>query len=207
MERKILLATTNSTKVEKMKYCLEGLGFNYLAIDDFEQKPEFDETGESYEQNAIIKALAWSKIVDCLVMASDGGVTIPVLGRKWNGLATHRFAGETASEIDRCEALLKIMAKHQEPGQRIIYWNEGLAVAKKGRLVVSWEESGEKGFLAKTYDKQKMLAGWWLASLWIVPGTERIYSELNDNERRVEDDSHGVWLQLKQKVQEFFKNA
>jgi len=121
MERKLLLATTNPTKVEKMKYCLKGLGFDYLTIDDFKMRPEFEEAGVSYEQNAIIKALAWSGIVDCLVMASDGGVTIPVLGEKWNGLATHRFAGENASETDRCDALLKIMANYQKSEQRVIY--------------------------------------------------------------------------------------
>lgn len=199
---KILLATTNPSKTEKLKWVLEGLGFDYLEVRDLQNQIDFEEDGETFEKNAIIKAINWSKEANCLTIASDGGITIPVLGNNWNSLMTHRFAGARANDEDRIKALLKIMDPHQKDEDRLVYWSEAIAIAQNGKRFDSWQVDGDKGFLAKSYDPKRIKPGWWVTSLWYYPEFKKIYNDLSEEELSKVDTA---WGQLKEKVQNFFK--
>lgn len=205
--RKVLLATSNPSKQEKLKWVLEGLGFKYINFDDIEPKIrgkiKFKENGKSFKENAVIKAVNWSQEVDCLTIASDGGVHIPALGDNWNGLMTHRFAGQKATDQDRVKALLTMMKPYQGK-QRIIYWSEAVALAQKGKKIVSWQVDGDQGVLAQTYDPEGVKPGWWMASLWYYPEYNKTYNDLTEPELA---KVNTVWSQLKKKIQKFFRGA
>ncbi len=193
---KVLLGTTNPSKKEKLSWLFDGLdSFQLFSIEDINLDINIEENGNNFEENAIIKALAYSSAFDGYAVASDGGVTIPALGNNWNGLLTHRFAGNAATEIDRLNLMVKMMEPYEKE-DRTVLWNEAIAVAYKGELMFSFLQNGEKGYLQKEYDKDMIMPGFWLASLWLCPSFNKTYSELTEEERKHNDFT---WSRVKEK--------
>ena len=100
--QKALLGTTNPAKLERLGWLLEGLPIETVApsslgLSRFDPK----ETGATHEENARLKAEAWSQAAGLPALASDGGLVIPALGDDWLSLHTHRFAGEDADDDAR----------------------------------------------------------------------------------------------------------
>lgn len=69
-----------------------------------------EENGASFEENARIKASAVAKRENAFAIATDRGVPIPALGKKWNVFLTRRFASkEGITDFNRMNVLLKMM--------------------------------------------------------------------------------------------------
>ncbi len=75
-----LLATTNLAKVREIRAHLADLPVQWLTLRDLGGAPEIEETGATFEENALLKAhgyAAWSGLPS---LADDGGLSIDVLG-------------------------------------------------------------------------------------------------------------------------------
>jgi len=160
--------------------------FELISPEDINLNIDIEENGNTFEDNAILKAEAYPLAFNGLAISSDGGVTIPVLGDDWNELFTHRFAGNDASDVDRVDSMLKIMESFEDE-DRSVLWNESVAVAYKGKALFSFFQNGEKGYLQKEYNKDLMFPGFWLASLWFCPSFGKTYSEITEEERCSQD--------------------
>ena len=89
----MILATRNAHKVREFERLLPGLAFDPLP--DGLQSPE--ETGETYGENALIKARAAAQATGQPAFADDSGIEAEALD--WQpGVRTARFAGEHASD-------------------------------------------------------------------------------------------------------------
>jgi XTP/dITP diphosphohydrolase len=89
----VILATRNAHKVREFERLLPGLAFDPLP--DGLQSPE--ETGETYGENALIKARAAARATGQPAFADDSGIEAEALD--WQpGVRTARFAGEHASD-------------------------------------------------------------------------------------------------------------
>jgi XTP/dITP diphosphohydrolase len=89
----VILATRNAHKVREFERLLPGLAFDPLP--DGLQSPE--ETGETYGENALIKARAAAQATGQPAFADDSGIEAEALD--WQpGVRTARFAGEHASD-------------------------------------------------------------------------------------------------------------
>lgn len=90
--KKILIATNNSNKLREIGKIL---GSTELEIVSPEQEGigiEPDETGNTFEENALIKARAFKKLTRLAVAADDSGITVNALGGL-PGVRSKRFAG------------------------------------------------------------------------------------------------------------------
>ena len=76
----MILASTNRGKYREMKAQLEPLGIELLFGGDFERPLEVDETGESYAENALLKARAWAEATGLPALADDSGLEAEALG-------------------------------------------------------------------------------------------------------------------------------
>ncbi len=126
MKDKILLATNNPHKSEKLTWIVDGYFSRIETPKEIGLSLDVEEIGKTFEENAIIKALSFSRYYDGYVIATDGGVSIPALGRGWDGLRTKRFAGEEATDQDRIEKLLSLM-KDKKGDERAMFWHEAIA--------------------------------------------------------------------------------
>ena len=137
----IFVATSNSAKLERLHRLLSNLSIEIVAPMDlgFTDSPE--EYGSTHLGTAISKAVDWSRSVEILTVASDGGVKIPVLGEHWTSLFTHRATGFNVNDEDRAATLMKLLNPVPE-ADRNAYWVESVAVAKTGQLIAAWEVTG-----------------------------------------------------------------
>lgn len=193
--RRVLLATTNPAKADKLRWLLQGLPLEPHTAD----LQALVESEASYLENARVKAMAASQAFDSLAIASDGGIHIPALGSSWNGLHTARAAGPGANDKDRAEHLLTLMRGQDD---RRVLWTEAVALAEGGKALGSWEASGNEGVLTETYDPANAVPGFWVYSLWFYPELGRRYVDLSPEELERVDLT---WGRLKEQVQAYFR--
>lgn len=168
MTTNILIATNNPHKVKKITDMLAGL--ESVSIDTPRSAGldiEVDESGETFEENAVLKAVEYSQRYDGLVIATDGGMNIPHLP-DWEAIRTKRFAGDHATDEDRIRDLLTRM-RDKVGAERQMTWREAVAVAKNGKKLFSIEVPGAGGLMSINYDPAKYREGIWLCSIWQFP--------------------------------------
>ena len=93
--------------------------------------PPCEETGESFEENAIQKAIYYSRHAPGLLFAEDSGLEVDALGGA-PGVRSARFAGEGASDEDNNRLLLE---KLRGVGDRSARYCCAIAVAQQGSIV------------------------------------------------------------------------
>jgi XTP/dITP diphosphohydrolase len=89
-----------------MRLLLEGLPFRVVGPADLGIRDAPDEYGETFLENATIKALAYARISGYLTVADDSGLSVDALGGE-PGLYSSRFGGEGASDLERNLLLLE----------------------------------------------------------------------------------------------------
>lgn len=102
---KIVVATNNQGKVREFRQLLEPLGFEPVSLKDEGIVIDVEENGETFSENAHIKAQAVYEICRCPVLADDSGLEIEFLGGA-PGIYSARYAGEDATDQDRCNKIL-----------------------------------------------------------------------------------------------------
>ena len=197
----LLLATSNPAKQQRLGWLLEGLSLAPVTLDELGlagREPQ--EEGATHEENACLKAEFWSSRRDGLVISSDGGLVIPVLGDRWASLRTRRFAGGLAGDEMRVRRLLDLMEPY-DGDERRASWVEAVAIADRGQILGSWQVEGATGLLLKRPGSGPRVPGFWAFSIWYFPELEKSYNELDEGELEVLNDH---WIQLKRLVQTFF---
>ena len=102
----LLLASQNPGKLNEMRVLLQGLPFRVVGPRDLGIHEAPDEYGETFLENATIKALAYARISGYLTVADDSGLSVDALGGE-HGLYSRRFGGEGASDLERNLLLLE----------------------------------------------------------------------------------------------------
>lgn len=109
MPKNILIATTNPGKIYEYKYVLSKLQkpLNFIFLDSIKTPPPApDETGATYEENALIKADFYFEHFDIPVISDDSGIEINALGSV-PGIHTARFLDEHGdNNFKKLESLL-----------------------------------------------------------------------------------------------------
>ena len=109
MALSLLVATHNRGKVEEFADMLQDLQVAWLTLDDVGLSVEVAETGDTFEENAVIKATAYAKMSGRLTLSDDSGLEVDHLDGH-PGVQTARFGGVGLSTKQRYELLLRKMA-------------------------------------------------------------------------------------------------
>lgn len=102
---KIILASNNKNKIAELKQILSPLGYEVISQSEAGVNIEVEETGTTFEENSMIKAKAVYEISKMAVIADDSGLEVDYLD-KAPGVYSHRYAGENATDKDRCKKIL-----------------------------------------------------------------------------------------------------
>jgi len=101
---KIVLASSNQGKLKELKAMLAGTGLDVVAQSEFDlETPE--ETGQTFVENAILKARYVSEQTGLAAIADDSGIEVDWLRGK-PGIYSARYAGETATDQENLQKLL-----------------------------------------------------------------------------------------------------
>ena len=105
MMPKLLLATNNQGKVSEYKSLLTGLPYEITSLGEQGITTEVREVGETFEENAKLKATVIAGESKLLTLADDSGLEVDALGGE-PGVRSARYAGENASDRERVDCLL-----------------------------------------------------------------------------------------------------
>lgn len=104
----IVIATRNKGKTAEIWEMLKDFPVIIKNLDDFGPIPEIEEDGETFDENAYIKASVTARILGLPALADDSGLMVEALDGA-PGVHSARYAGENATDKQRCEKLLEEM--------------------------------------------------------------------------------------------------
>jgi XTP/dITP diphosphohydrolase len=90
----ILVATTNPGKLREIQALLDGAPVVLKTLNDFPPLDEPDESGRTFEENALLKARAYASMTGLPTVAEDSGLEIDALGGE-PGIHSARYPGDT----------------------------------------------------------------------------------------------------------------
>lgn len=111
---KLLIATHNKGKLKELSSILGGVSLELVSLSDVGIEHDVEETGETLEENAVLKATTYAKLSGLPTLADDSGLEVDALGGE-PGVRSARYAGEGASDTDRIALLHKNLADKTEP--------------------------------------------------------------------------------------------
>ncbi|MBP3040492.1 XTP/dITP diphosphatase [Bacillaceae bacterium Marseille-Q3522] len=152
--QKVIIATKNAGKAKEFTRMLEPLDCKVQTLLDYPEIADIEETGSTFEENAIIKADTVSRLLGTVVIADDSGLIIDALdGRP--GIYSARYAGEKKNDQANIEKVLKELSG-VEQAKRTARFYCALAVAIPGKETITvhgscegsilQEKRGENGF-------------------------------------------------------------
>jgi len=105
----LLVATRNAHKTEEIQRIL-GPQFNVTDLAAHPEIPHIAESGTTFQENAILKAVAVSKRMPGFVIADDSGLEVEALGGA-PGIHSARYAGMNATDQEKTDKLLEELTR------------------------------------------------------------------------------------------------
>ena len=106
---RLLLATNNPGKAAEFRQLLAGCGWQLVAPAELGLTIQVEETGQTYAENATLKAVEYSRAGGLVTLADDSGLEVDALdGRP--GVLSARYAGADRTDQERVQALLDELA-------------------------------------------------------------------------------------------------
>jgi XTP/dITP diphosphohydrolase len=134
----LIVATRNAHKTREIQRIL-GPTFTVNDLSAHPEIPDTRETGKSYEENAILKAVSASSYFPSLVFADDSGLEVNALGGA-PGIFSARYAGENATDKQNIDRLLDELAHTgAKEIERSARFRCVIALARQGELLETFE--------------------------------------------------------------------
>jgi XTP/dITP diphosphohydrolase len=170
---KLLFATHNAHKTREVQAIL-GSEFEVNDLAKHPEIPEVEETGKTFQDNAILKAVAVSKRVQGFVVADDSGLEVDAL-HGGPGVYSARYAGAHATDTDNVEKLLLELARAgaiRHP--RRARFRCVLVLARAGKVLEIFEGNVE----GQISDRPRGSRGFGYDPVFIPDGFEETFGEL-----------------------------
>ena len=106
MVSRLLIATGNPGKLRELRELLSGIPFDILSPADAGVETNVREDGNTYEENAILKADALAQRSKLITLADDSGLEVDALGGE-PGIRSARFGGSGITDAQRNTILLE----------------------------------------------------------------------------------------------------
>ena len=175
--KEIIIATKNKGKAKDFEELLEPMGYRVLTLHDVAPHMDVEETGETFEKNAILKAETIAQELQATVIADDSGLEIDALGGE-PGVHSARYSGEERNDESNIDKVLQKMV--QVPSEeKTARFRCVLAMATPGQETIIFEGSCE----GKITDERKGDNGFGYDSIFYVPSLEKTMAEMKPAEK------------------------
>jgi XTP/dITP diphosphohydrolase len=150
---RLLAATRNAHKTREIRQIL-GLKFEVRDLSEDLEVPETVESGTSFKENAVLKAVTASRYLPGFIIADDSGLEVYALDGA-PGIHSARYAGQTATDGQNIEKLLGELSRigSKDDGYRARY-RCVVALGRDGRILGTFEGNLEGKIIARPRGSQ-----------------------------------------------------
>lgn len=150
----IVFATGNQGKMREIQQIMGDMDVTILSMKEAGIESDVEETGTTFEENAILKAKAAAAGTSYIVLADDSGLEIDYLGGE-PGIYSARYMGEDTSYEIKNQNLLKRLegVEDEKRSARFVCaiaacFPDGMVLTTKGVVEgrIAWQPAGEGGF-------------------------------------------------------------
>lgn len=204
-KNKLLVATSNPAKLAEIRKILSDLPITCVSLSDLGITHVVEETGETFEENAVKKAREYAELSHLPTLADDGGLEIDALGGA-PGVHSHRWVHEDREDTDEeliqyaIEKMKNVPQRERGAQLRLV-----LAFVTPDREEALTSEGAIRGIIAEkpsSYRRQ----GFPYRSLLYLPEIGKFYN--HDELTPEEDDAYNhrkrALEKLKPEITEYF---
>ncbi|MBQ8084612.1 MAG: XTP/dITP diphosphatase [Lachnospiraceae bacterium] len=151
---KLIFATGNEGKMKEIRMILGDLDYEILSMKEAGISADIVEDGKTFEENAMIKAKAISKLANCLVLADDSGLEVDYMDKQ-PGIYSARWMGEDTSYDIKNKKIIENLEGVPEEKRTARFvcavaaaFPDGRVITKRGTIegIIGYEQRGENGF-------------------------------------------------------------
>ena len=185
----LVVATRNKGKRSEIKELLEGFPVVVKNLDDFGPIPDIEEDGSTFEENAYKKASVTARILGFPALADDSGLLVKALAGA-PGIHSARYAGENASDEQRCIKLLNAMKGKTD---RLAVFECVISIAVPTGPALTYEARCE-GLIA---EKPAGANGFGYDPIFYYPPLKKTFAELTGKEKNLTSHRGKALMELK----------
>ena len=200
--KKLVLASANQHKLQEIQSILKDFEFELVTMkaagygDD-----DIDESGTTFEENSMIKAMAVRNRLKVAALADDSGLEVDYL-KGAPGVYSARYAGEPKSDARNNEKLLNALkeARDEERTARFVtvltlVFENGDTLVARGTVegLIGFEAKGENGF---GYDP-----------LFIVPELGKTFAELTESEKNALSHRGNALKVMREEIKRYYERT
>lgn len=196
---KAVLASKNPKKLTEMRDILTAQGVEVFLQSDVDVDVTVEETGTTFEENALLKAKAVMKAAGLPAIADDSGLVVDALGGA-PGVWSARYGGEGLSDKDRYQLLLQNMRGQLDRRCRFVSvvccaFPNGDVVMARGECqgTLAYAPKGESGF---GYDP-----------IFFVPSLKKTFAQLTPEEKNVISHRGHSLAEFKMKLESYLNGT
>jgi len=175
--QKLLIATQNIGKLHEIESLLSDIDIELVSPGEFIFEITVIEDGDTYHENAIKKAKAYSEAANLLALADDSGLEVDALSGQ-PGIHSARFSSKSnATDEDRRLALLSALADFPQPWKARFVCVVAIIDPKGGICFSEGYCSGQ------IISKERGNNGFGYDPIFLVSDTDRTMAELEMDEK------------------------
>jgi XTP/dITP diphosphohydrolase len=193
----LVIASRNHAKTTEIVDLLEDYPVTIKNLDDFGPIPEVIEDGLTFEENAYKKASFTARVLGYPALADDSGLCVFALDGA-PGVHSARYAGENATDRQRCQKLLKELCNTQNRNAAF-YTVISLAVPTGPALTYEAQCQGE---ITKTPSGQN---GFGYDPIFYYPPLKKTFAQLSMSEKNKVSHRGKALRELKQEFDNVLK--
>ena len=175
--RRVVLATRNKHKVEELRRILAPYDISLVSLTDFPDVPDVAETGESFAENATLKAKAVAEATGLTAVADDSGLEVDALNGM-PGIFSARWAGKHGDDVANLDLLLAQLSDVPDERRGAAFACAAVAAAPNGRVVVVEERL--RGALIR---ERRGVNGFGYDPVFVPQGERRTTAEMSADDK------------------------
>lgn len=174
--KQVVIATKNKGKTKDFEALFTPLGYEVVTMFDVAPNMEIEETGTTFEENAVLKAETLSNALGTIVIADDSGLAVDALDGA-PGVYSARYAGDHDDEANIVKVLENLKGLPEE--KRTARFMCALAIAGPDLETTTVFGSCEGIIL----EEKRGTNGFGYDPIFFVPALNRAMAELTPEEK------------------------
>jgi len=176
-----LMATRNKGKALELASLLEDLPVEILTLQDFPNLREVEESGQTFAENAALKAVYAARETGLITLSDDSGLEVDALGGK-PGVYSARFAGEPPDDRRNNRKLLTLLQNvpAEQRTARFVCVVALAIPASVGEPEVHYASGACEGVIL---EEERGDGGFGYDPLFYVPSLQKTFAELSLEEK------------------------